>query len=143
MHEYTRRKTVALLLVISLLLPLMPTAVSADTSETAEANNAEPGSQLTAESVSENAEDAYIAGESETELPQSEIPAIVNIETARSREHISRVYSQEQDDLNKLVFQNADGTQTVYLYDFPVKYEDAGGEIRDISLEIADVLHCV
>ena len=54
------------------------------------------------------------------------------------REPIARLYGEEGDDLNKIVYLNNDGTRTMYLYDYPVKYRDASGEIRDISLEIAD-----
>ena len=54
------------------------------------------------------------------------------------REPIARLYGEEGDDLNKIVYLNNDGTRTMHLYDYPVKYRDASGEIRDISLEIAD-----
>ena len=33
---------------------------------------------------------------------------------------------------------NVDGTKTMYTFDYPVKYIDDTGEIRDITLEIAD-----
>ena len=54
------------------------------------------------------------------------------------REPIARLYGEEGDDLNKIVYLNNDGTRTMHLYDYPVKYRDASGEIHDISLEIAD-----
>ena len=54
------------------------------------------------------------------------------------REPIARLYDEEGDDLNKIVYLNNDGTRTMHLYDYPVKYRDASGEIHDISLEIAD-----
>ena len=54
------------------------------------------------------------------------------------REPTARLYDEEGDDLNKIVYLNNDGTRTMHLYDYPVKYRDASGEIHDISLEIAD-----
>ena len=51
---------------------------------------------------------------------------------------IARLYDEEGEDLNKIIYLNNDGTRTMHLYDYPVKYRDASGEIHDISLEIAD-----
>jgi hypothetical protein len=48
------------------------------------------------------------------------------------------LYDAEDDDLNRVVFLNADGTQTAYIFDFPVKYVDEKGAIKDITLDIAD-----
>lgn len=40
--------------------------------------------------------------------------------------------------MNKVVFLNIDGTKTMYTFDYPVKYIDESGKIKDITLEIAD-----
>ena len=54
------------------------------------------------------------------------------------QEPIARLFDEEGDDLNKIVYLNNDGTRTMHLYDYPGKYRDTSGEIHDISLEIAD-----
>ncbi len=51
---------------------------------------------------------------------------------------VSLLYDEEGDDLNRLVYLNSDGSRTMELYDFPVKFRDSDGTIRDISLEIAE-----
>lgn len=71
-------------------------------------------------------------------LDPNTVPEIIGYEEALGKYHSKRVYEDEGDDLNKVVFENLDGTKTMYLFDFPVKYVDTNGKIRDISLEIAD-----
>ena len=53
-------------------------------------------------------------------------------------EHVMRLPAEEGQDLHRLVYLNEDGSRTLYLFDHPVKYVDADGTVRDISLEIAD-----
>ena len=77
-------------------------------------------------------EDVYGKLDSET------VPEIIGYENAVSKTHVQRLYEEENDDLNRIVFLNADGTKTVYLFDYPVKYFDKAGNIKDITLDIAD-----
>ncbi len=69
-------------------------------------------------------------------LDPATVPEIVGYENAVSRTHIRRLYEEEGNQLNKLVFLNADGTQTAYIYDYPVKFIDADGDIKDVTLDI-------
>lgn len=71
-------------------------------------------------------------------LAESDVPDIIGYNEAIKKDHVSRLYSDEGDNLNKVVFLNLDGTKTMYLFDFPVKYVDTNGEIQDISLDIVD-----
>ena len=64
------------------------------------------------------------------------VPEIVGFETAKSRNHVARAYEKEEDDLNSLVFLNEDGTYTKYIYDYPVKFTDTDGKIKDKSLQV-------
>ena len=41
----------------------------------------------------------------------------------------------EEDDLNTIVFMNADTTRTKYYFGHPVKYVDENGVTKDISLK--------
>ncbi|MBO4769255.1 MAG: DNRLRE domain-containing protein [Clostridia bacterium] len=44
--------------------------------------------------------------------------------------------AHEEPNLYSLVFRNIDGTNTLKLFSFPVKYETHNGEIKDISLKL-------
>lgn len=73
-------------------------------------------------------------------IDESDVPDAVGYDVAVSRGHVQRLYSEEGNSLNTVVFLNADGTKTLYSFDFPVKYVEADGDIADISLEIADTV---
>ena len=65
------------------------------------------------------------------------VPDAVGIDTAMARLHTRRLYEEEQS-LNEVRFRNVDGSTTIYLFDYPVKYITSRGEVDDISLEIKD-----
>lgn len=71
-------------------------------------------------------------------LDKDTVPDIIGYGDAVSRNHIQRLYTDEGNDLYKIVFLNIDGTKTMYNFDFPVKFVDENGDIQDITLEIAD-----
>ncbi len=64
------------------------------------------------------------------------VPDVVGFESAKSKNHVARAYDQEKEELNALVFLNQDGTYTKYVYDYPVKFIDENGTIKDTSLDI-------
>ncbi|MBR5134486.1 MAG: DNRLRE domain-containing protein, partial [Clostridia bacterium] len=64
------------------------------------------------------------------------VPDIVGFDTAIENGYVARLFEEEGEDLNKLVFLNDDQTQTMYLFSHPVKYVDGSGQIQDISLDI-------
>ncbi len=45
-------------------------------------------------------------------------------------------WSEEGDSLYNVIFKNADGSRTQYLFDYPVKYVTDSGEIEDIRLNV-------
>jgi len=59
-----------------------------------------------------------IYGESDCET----VPETIGYDYAVSKTHEQRLYQEEYDDLNRIVFLNADGIQTAYIFDFPIKY---------------------
>ncbi len=69
-------------------------------------------------------------------LEAKSVPEIVGYERAVAKNHIKRLYDDEKDNLNKIVFLNADGSTTEYLFAYPVKYL-ADGKIQDITLDIS------
>ncbi len=70
-------------------------------------------------------------------LDESSVPEIVGYDYAVSKSHVRRLHEEEGEKLNELVFLNADGSKTLYVYDYPVKYVDKAGAIKDITLDIA------
>ena len=69
-------------------------------------------------------------------LDDKDTPEIVGQENIEEKGHVNRLWEQEED-LNSIVFQNRDGTKTMYYYNYPVKYKDANGKIRDKSNKIS------
>jgi hypothetical protein len=68
----------------------------------------------------------------ETSMRMSEIPEIVGIDMVRSNNHVERLTHLETD-LNTVVFRNADGTNTMYLFNEAVQFVDENGATRDKS----------
>lgn len=130
MRKQMTIKALALLLIFSLCMSILPSSVFA-VSESETANDTAP-----------TLED-FLAGNATAEdiygvLDESTVPEIIGYEEAVRKNHVRRLYEDEGEELNKVVFLNVDGSKTMYTFDFPVKYIDDDGNIRDITLEIAD-----
>ena len=69
-------------------------------------------------------------------LDDEDTPEIVGQDNIEEKGHVNRLWEQEED-LNSIVFQNRDGTKTMYYYNYPVKYKDANGKIKDKSNKIS------
>ena len=63
-------------------------------------------------------------------------PDIIDAEEQAEKSYAGRV-KEEEKDLYTFVFRNEDGSNTMRVFDHPVKYVDDKGETRDISLEIS------
>lgn len=63
-------------------------------------------------------------------LSEDELPAGMSLAEAQSLQHVHRLREQESD-LSTVIFQNRDGTKTMYCFDEPVKYRDANGQVQD------------
>lgn len=63
-------------------------------------------------------------------LSSENTPEIVTDEVISENNHVNRLWEQEPND-NTIIFQNKDGSKTVYFYSRPVKYTDTNGEKRD------------
>ena len=77
---------------------------------------------------------AEIIGEISTSyiLTKDQIPANMTLRQARAAGHVKRLYDQEsRDNLNTVIFQNADGTNTMYIFSEPVRYIASDGAVRD------------
>lgn len=64
------------------------------------------------------------------------LPDIVEQAEAEENQYVGRLKNKETN-LHTFVFANADGSHTMRVYRHPVKYVDAQGEVRDITLKIA------
>ncbi|HBL83821.1 MAG: hypothetical protein A2Y17_08225 [Clostridiales bacterium GWF2_38_85] len=69
------------------------------------------------------------------ELTRDSVPDIVGYEKAIEKGHIARLKSEEKD-LYSVIFMNADGTNTMYMYADPVKYIDENGNVKDKSNKV-------
>lgn len=66
------------------------------------------------------------------QLASEDIPEAVSVNEVETYGHVQRLYEQEKD-LNTVVFQNEDGTKTMYYFTEPVKYIDENGTVQDKS----------
>ena len=64
------------------------------------------------------------------------VPDIIDEEEQAERAYTGRV-KEDETDLYTFVFKNEDGSNTMRVFDHPVKYVNDKGETRDISLEIS------
>ncbi len=125
------RSGLSLLLVFCLFLIFIPYTPVAGESEQVVSTVSGPTMRDVMAGIA-SVEDVY------GRLDSTSVPEAVGYDYAVSKTHVQRLYEEEGDDLNRVVFLNADGTQTAYLFDYPVKYRNDIGEIQDISLDIAD-----
>ena len=72
-------------------------------------------------------------------LPAEDTPDAVPAEMIETNGHVNRLWEQEAD-LNSILFQNRDGTKTMYLFADAVKYVDENGMIRDKRNTISDAI---
>lgn len=70
-------------------------------------------------------------------LPDADKSEVISDELIAERDHVNRLWEQEED-LNTIIFQNRDGTKTMYWFDQPVKYVDENGEVKDKKNELTE-----
>ncbi|MBE5964299.1 MAG: hypothetical protein E7252_05110 [Lachnospira sp.] len=124
----TQRK-VALILVISLLIPLMnyyKQSVKADSTKTTTTTTSSTIGEISATDEVELVED----------FTNSPVLKYVNAESFVKNNHVKRLKDEEE--LNTYMFKNADGTKTMYMMYENVKYIDKFGNVKDkdISLKL-------
>lgn len=71
----------------------------------------------------------------DNKINSDEVPDIIGYEEAITKGHKKRLYDEEHE-LNTVVFQNNDESNTIYMHKFPVKYVDSEGNIKDKTKEI-------
>ncbi len=127
------------LLAISLLL----TNITAYAEDNAETSN-ETG--ITEEDVAQADRDLMkdlLPGDlslvelSDKELDDYEIPEVVSKKDIIQNRNVNRLFAQETDDYS-IVFQNKDGSKTMYCFNEPVKYIDENGTVCDKSTKLSE-----
>ncbi len=68
-------------------------------------------------------------------MNENDIPELLGLEPIKSTNHIARLRFAEQN-LYSAVFENSDGTRTMYISSDTIKYRDANGTIREKSIKI-------
>jgi len=63
-------------------------------------------------------------------LPKEDKSEAVSAKSVENNGHVNRLRAQEES-LNQIIFQNRDGTKTMYSFTYPVKYVAEDGTIRD------------
>jgi hypothetical protein len=74
----------------------------------------------------------------ETSMRMSEIPEAISLDAIRENNHVARLYELESD-LHSVVFRNADGTNTMYMWGTPVQFIAEDGTFRDKSNQLHNV----
>ena len=133
-------KMLALVLVFSLLFTAFPTfSVFAQEVVIQErlTEKSELWQPVTATDVLSFEGDLSLEELKTAQLTAEETPEIVTEDNIEEKGHVNRLWQQEED-LNSIVFQNRDGTKTMYSYNYPVKYKDANGKIKDKSNKLSE-----
>lgn len=126
----TRKRLISLALAVVMLLSTAVIPVAAESETDTEPDSS---SEVTWEDVLAGVADPY---DYYGPIDPSTVPEAVGIDVANERQHVERLYEEEGTSLYNAKFKNADGTITEYLFDYPIKYIDENGDIKDITLEI-------
>ena len=111
-------KCLSILLIVSMLLSGICIPIAAADTE----------SGISTNDLSLNADTSV------SSLTSADLPETMTLAAAMSAGHVRRLRDEEPD-LYTVVFENADGTNTAYIFSEPVKYDD-NGVIRDKSTSI-------
>ncbi len=131
-----KQKFVALILVLSLLIPLInyyKQSVKADSTKTTTTTTSSTIGEISATGEVELVED----------FTNSPVLKYVNAESFVKNNHVKRLKDEEE--LNTYMFKNADGTKTMYMMYENVKYIDKFVNVKDkdISLKLDNVVYKV
>ena len=136
------RRSMAILLSLSLAIGMF-SGIGVSAEETEETREEQEIQELwtpekEAEEALNTAGDLSLEELATAELSEADIPEVVSAEEIEERGHVNRLWEQEED-LNTVIFQNRDGTKTMYYFAEPVKYVDETGQVRDKSNGIREV----
>lgn len=119
-------RALSLLIVLCLLLPCSGISTLA-----VQYNGAYPPNA--SETFVDVANDA-----STDEVNEFPLPSFIDEDSDQAQKHLFRL--EDLEEANTYVFQNNDGTRTVYVMDENVKYVDVDGNVREKDLSLIDVI---
>ena len=130
--------------VLLLAISLLSTSIPVYALENGNADNENSTSEESIEEADRNLLKDLMPGDlslvelSDKELDDYEIPEVISVKDIKEKEHANRLFAQETDDYS-IVFQNKDGSKTMYYFDEPVKYTDENGTVCDKSTKLSEV----
>ncbi len=86
------------------------------------------------------AEDLQLETEDQILIPLSDIPEVLTMQEVTERGHTKRLRNEETD-MHSVIFQNQDGTKSLYVFASPVKYEATDGAVKDKRTTITQTLN--
>ena len=126
---------------LSVLMALMMSFSAVQSLPVAAAQAAENESNT--QGVQQDKEPEFLPGDltekelQTAKLTESDTPEVVDEELIEKKGHVNRLWEQE-DDLNTIVFQNKNGSKTMYIYAAPVKYKDETGKVKDKKNKLSE-----
>ena len=113
------RRSMAILLSLSLAIGMF-SGIGVSAEETAETREEQEIQELwtpekEAEEALNTAGDLSLEELATAELSEADIPEVVSAAEIEERGHVNRLWEQEED-LNTVIFQNRDGTKTMYYF---------------------------
>lgn len=129
--------------VLLLAISLLSTSIPVYAEENGNADNENSTSEESIEEADRNLLKDLMPGDlslvelSDKELDDYEIPEVISVKDIKEKEHANRLFAQETDDYS-VVFQNKDGSKTMYYFDEPVKYTDENGTVCDKSTKLSE-----
>ena len=129
--------------VLLLAISLLSTSIPVYALENGNADNENSTSEESIEEADRNLLKDLMPGDlslvelSDKELDDYEIPEVISVKDIKEKEHANRLFAQETDDYS-VVFQNKDGSKTMYYFDEPVKYTDENGTVCDKSTKLSE-----
>lgn len=137
------KKKKHLFTVLLLAISLLSTSIPVYAQENGNADNENSTSEESFEEADRNLlkdlkpGDLSLVELSDKELDDYEIPEVISVKDIKEKEHANRLFAQETDDYS-IVFQNKDGSKTMYYFDEPVKYTDENGTVCDKSTKLSE-----
>lgn len=139
----TYEKKKHLFTVLLLAISLLSTSIPVYALENGNADNENSTSEESIEEADRNLLKDLMPGDlslvelSDKELDDYEIPEVISVKDIKEKEHANRLFAQETDDYS-IVFQNKDGSKTMYYFDEPIKYTDENGTVCDKSTKLSE-----
>jgi len=130
MKKNSTKKLIALLLVISMMIPIINYYKQPEKVEGKPSNQHEV---ITAPVQVEKQEQKL---EKKEDFSDSPVLKYVNQESFNKKGHVKRLKDEEE--LNTFMFENEDGTKTMYMMYENVKYKDKFGNIKDKDISLKE-----